>query len=224
MFRSEPRFLLVRTNLYAIQWMVRGNLTIYEADIAETHRRGLTYILGEMNSIACHGAPGVSNTAGAALWTIEFTLQAATLGIKELFFHEGIGYKYNFMQPISLNRSIVDGSPLDPPAPPHIQPPFYGGLVVNTFVGHTGGAFEVQGRRAILKRLVIEHADDTEGLTWAGQSYENSNVSPEGKLATEEVDLSEGFDIRSTCSSRIPDVVEYKNLRWFVYTLLFNAL
>ncbi|KAM5531319.1 hypothetical protein V8D89_015034 [Ganoderma adspersum] len=232
---------------------VRGNLTIYEADIAETHRRGLTYILGETNSIACHGAPGVSNTAGAALWTIDFTLQAATLGIKELFFHEGIGYKYNFMQPISLNRSIVNGSPLDPPAPPHIQPPFYGGLVVNAFVGSTGtsalveldvgdtdvsgyaafeegvlvravfvnlhawllsstgdrpsvhvdlgfagGDFLLQDRRASLKRLVIDHADDTEGLIWAGQSYENSKVSPEGRLVTEEVDLGEGFDIRST--------------------------
>ncbi|KAI1793367.1 glycoside hydrolase family 79 protein [Ganoderma leucocontextum] len=231
---------------------VRGNLTIYNADIAETHRRGLTYVLGETNSIACHGAPGVSNTAGAALWTIDFTLQAASLGIKELFFHEGIGYKYNFMQPISLNRSTIDGSPLDPPAPPHIQPGFYGGLVINTFVGSTGSstlvelgvgdanvsgyaAFEdgvlvravfvnlhawlisstgdrplvhidlgfasvdaFDGRRASLKRLVIGHADDTEGLTWAGQSYENSHVSPEGRLATEQVDLSEGFDIHST--------------------------
>ena len=51
----------------------------------------------ETNSIACHGAPGVSNTAGAALWTIDYTLQAATLGIKELFFHEGVGFKYNFV-------------------------------------------------------------------------------------------------------------------------------
>ena len=158
------------------------------------------------------------------------------------------------MQPISLNRSIVDGSPLDPPVPPHIQPPFYGGLVVNTFVGSTGpsalveldigdadvsgyaafeegvlvravfvnlhawllsstgdrpavhvdlgfagdAAMQLQGRSASLKRLVIEHADDTEGLIWAGQSYENGKVSPEGSLVTEEVDLNEGFDIRST--------------------------
>ena len=57
----------------------------------------LTSARRETNSIACHGAPGVSNTAGAALWTIDFTLQAASLGIKELFFHEGIGYKYNFV-------------------------------------------------------------------------------------------------------------------------------
>ena len=65
---------------------VRGNLPKFEADIAATHAQGLPYILGcadppfftclsttnacgrETNSIACHGAPGVSNTAGAALW------------------------------------------------------------------------------------------------------------------------------------------------------------
>ena len=51
----------------------------------------------ETNSIACHGAPGVSNTAGAALWVIDYTLQAATLGMSEVYFHEGVGFKYNFV-------------------------------------------------------------------------------------------------------------------------------
>ena len=163
-------------------------------------------------------------------------------------------------QPISLNLSIIDGSPLDKPTPPRIQPTFYGGLVVNSFIGRTGkstvveldvgdsnvsgyavfeggvlaravfvnldawlagstgarpvvhvdldfarGANATQGEvdafwggSAIVRRLVINHADDTENLTWAGQSYENGDVSPEGKKVTERVQLSEGFDIRST--------------------------
>ena len=138
---------------------VRGNLTVFNADIAETHSRGLTYVLGyvafsgqrscarrwmliiahsETNSIACHGAPGVSNTAGAALWTIDYTLQAATLGIKELFFHEGVGYKYNFVsaaifpQPLKPAHGLRDGAdpthlaqPLDDrrlPAQPALGP------------------------------------------------------------------------------------------------------
>ncbi|RDX48501.1 glycoside hydrolase family 79 protein [Lentinus brumalis] len=237
---------------------VRGNLTVFEADIAATHARGLTYVLGETNSIACHGAPGVSNTAGAALWTIDYTLQAATLGVKEVFFHEGIGYKYNFFQPVSLNRSTIDGSPLDPPVAPHIQPVYYGGLVINTFVGKTGAAQivelpiadsnvagyaayehgrlaravfvnlhawlasstgdrpavhidldfasessgaqadELWSRTATARRLVIEHADDTAGLRWAGQSYETSDVRPRGRLVLERLVLNEGIDLRST--------------------------
>lgn len=104
---------------------VRGNLTIFSADIAETHRRGLAYVLGcvafsgldlrqmlittpsETSTVACHGEPGLSNTAGAALWTIDYALQAATLGIKELFFHEGIGFPYNFVSFMDLTSSFA---------------------------------------------------------------------------------------------------------------------
>ncbi|PCH41758.1 glycoside hydrolase family 79 protein [Wolfiporia cocos MD-104 SS10] len=229
---------------------VRGNLTIFEADIAATYEHGLTYILGETNSIACHGAPGVSNTAGAALWAIDYTLFASTIGIRELYFHEGIGYKYNFLQPVTLYNSTIDGSPLDPPAPPHIQPPYYGGLVIDTFVGSSGSAQIVEldvadnntsgyaafedgqlaravfvnlhawvtnstGTRPVVhinldfangtatqataRRLVIQHADDTANLTWAGQSYEQTaDVSPTGQVVVENVNLQEGIDLRAT--------------------------
>ena len=61
-------------------------------NIDESYYRG-----SETNSIACHGAPGVSNTAGIALWVVDYTLHASTLGIKQAFFHEGVGYKYNFV-------------------------------------------------------------------------------------------------------------------------------
>lgn len=234
----------------------------------------------ETGSIACHGAPGVSNTAGAALWVIDYTLQAATLGITELYFHEGVGFKYNFVglqlhsspiqltnlctlkqiQPISLNRSIIDGSPLDPPQPPHIQPSFYAALLVDTFVGRgaspqvvelsvpnnnvTGYAAFEQGfiRRAVfvnfeawllsstgdrpsvhidfafslsaggtsadinalhrgkvqVERLAIQHADDTAGLLWAGQSYETPDVRPSGPLTVETVDVEDGIELRAT--------------------------
>lgn len=48
------------------------------------------------------------------------------------------------------------------------------------------------------RRLVIQHADDVANLTWAGQSYETSDVQPSGPLMVEQVDPSNGFDIRST--------------------------
>ncbi|KAI0659696.1 hypothetical protein C8Q70DRAFT_88442 [Cubamyces menziesii] len=141
---------------------VRSNLTIFVDDIAATKANGLGYILGETNSAACHGSPGVSNTAGAALWAIDYVLEAATLGIQEVYSHEGIGYTYNFVsvptlsiptlyalcpltlcvefQPIPLNRSTTDGSSIHPPQPAHIQPLYYAGLVVDTLVGSSGTA------------------------------------------------------------------------------------
>lgn len=156
------------------------------------------------------------------------------------------------LQPVTLNYSTINGSALDPPAPPHIQPAYYGGLVIDTLIGNTGlasiveltvdepdtsgyAAFEngelvraafvnlnawvanstgtrpvthidldfVNGTTtaatATARRLVINYADDTQNLTWAGQSYEETpTVSPTGALQLETIDLSEGFDLRAT--------------------------
>lgn len=66
----------------------------------------------------------------------------------------GIGFKYNFVsnrlqshiseythtsfkfQPVTLNRSILDGTPLNPPQPPHVQPAYYAAILVARAVGH----------------------------------------------------------------------------------------
>lgn len=42
-----------------------------------------------------HGMPGVSNSAAAAIWAIDYILQAATLGVDTLHFHAGVGYNYS---------------------------------------------------------------------------------------------------------------------------------
>lgn len=57
---------------------------------------------------------------------------------------------------------------------------------------------EEKGWKVTAKRLVIEHADDVEGLIWVGQSWENSEIRPRGRLVAERIVLSEGVDLRST--------------------------
>ena len=62
----------------------------------------------------------MSNTAGSALWAIDYVLHAATLGIKEAYFHEGIGFKYNFVRvpspfdcrPVLPERALTTASML----------------------------------------------------------------------------------------------------------------
>jgi hypothetical protein len=76
---------------------IRGNLSSFNSDISATLQNGLEYVLGETNSYSCHGAPGVSNTAGAALWALDYALYASQIGVSRVHFHEGIGYKYNLV-------------------------------------------------------------------------------------------------------------------------------
>ncbi|EIN04315.1 hypothetical protein PUNSTDRAFT_108442 [Punctularia strigosozonata HHB-11173 SS5] len=130
---------------------IRSNLTVFKPDIAAVHAKGLIYILGETNSYACHGAPGVSNVAGATLWLLDYALHASQIGIERLFFHNGIGFKYNLIQPIALNRSILDGSALAQPLAPHVQPAYYGMIIAAEALGSSG--------RVQVAELDISNAD-----------------------------------------------------------------
>lgn len=76
---------------------IRSNLSAFDPDITAVQQAGLDYILGETNSYSCHGAPNVSNVAGAALWGLDYALYASQIGISRLQFHQGIGFKYNFV-------------------------------------------------------------------------------------------------------------------------------
>ncbi|EAU85549.2 hypothetical protein CC1G_06262 [Coprinopsis cinerea okayama7 len=117
---------------------IRGNISVYAADIAATRALGLDYVLGETNSFACHGAPGVSNVAGAALWSLDYLLYAAQAGISRIFFHQGIGFKYNFVQPVTLYRDPVDSQPLATPRSPHVQPQYYATIIAAEATGRSG--------------------------------------------------------------------------------------
>ncbi|KDR78214.1 hypothetical protein GALMADRAFT_155191 [Galerina marginata CBS 339.88] len=123
---------------------IRGNLTGFTPDIVATHAKGLDYVLGETNSYSCHGAPGVSNTAGAALWTLDYALFAPQIGISRVYFHVGIGYKYSLMQPVTLTRSPLDGTTLATPLAPHIQPQYYGAIVAAEAIGNKGNTRAVE--------------------------------------------------------------------------------
>ncbi|KAG1730932.1 glycoside hydrolase family 79 protein [Suillus paluster] len=142
---------------------IRGNLSVFNPDIEATFANGLNYILGETNSMSCHGAPDVSNTAGAALWLLDYSLYATQIGISRIHFHEGIGYKYNLIQPVTLNYSILDGSPIAPLAP-HIQPPYYAAIIAAEAIGTSGTTQAVE--------IVIDE-NDVSGYAF----YENGVLS-----------------------------------------------
>jgi len=74
---------------------IRANLSRYTISAVDAQRAGIPFVLGETNTFFGHGQPGVSNSAAAALWAIDYSLQAATVGITGLYFHQGVGYNYS---------------------------------------------------------------------------------------------------------------------------------
>jgi hypothetical protein len=82
---------------------------------------GVTYVMGETNSVSCQGLAGVSDVYAAALWSIDYVLYIASLKINRLYFHMGTPYRYSAWQPVATNSSE-----------PYVKPLYYGNLFTST--------------------------------------------------------------------------------------------
>lgn len=74
---------------------VRGNLASYSISANAVKESGIDFYLGETNSFIEHDQLDVSNTSAATLWTIDYNLHAACIGVSGIQFHQGVGYKYS---------------------------------------------------------------------------------------------------------------------------------
>ncbi|KIV90003.1 hypothetical protein PV10_07353 [Exophiala mesophila] len=94
---------------------------------------GLPYILGETNSLYNQGAPGLSDSFGAALWGVDFNLYCAASGIRRVHMHQGTNYRYASWQPIDTNLATTA-----------TKAPYYGNIAVATFLGNTSASDNVR--------------------------------------------------------------------------------
>ncbi len=62
---------------------------MFKAEVAAAATVGKDYVLGESNSVAGGGAATVSPLFGAAIWTLDHTVRAASIGIKRIYYHHG---------------------------------------------------------------------------------------------------------------------------------------
>jgi Glycosyl hydrolase family 79 C-terminal beta domain len=85
---------------------------------------GIPYILGETNSLYNEGAPGLSNSFGAALWGVDFNLYCAATGIQRVHMHQGTNYRYASWQPIQTVNETKG-----------TKAPYYGNIAVAKFLG-----------------------------------------------------------------------------------------
>lgn len=60
----------------------------FAAEVTAANSAGKPLFFGETNSATCGGG-GISPTFGAALWIVDYVLQAVLLGYERLYFHQG---------------------------------------------------------------------------------------------------------------------------------------
>ncbi|CAD6446084.1 e835ce74-06fd-42b7-9dd2-6c76a4700e8a [Sclerotinia trifoliorum] len=66
-----------------------SNLGLIGTDRKAATAVGKEYVLGETNSASGGGAATVSPTFGAAIWTLDYALQATVLNITTIYYHHG---------------------------------------------------------------------------------------------------------------------------------------
>ncbi|CAH0025007.1 unnamed protein product [Clonostachys rhizophaga] len=107
--------------------LTREGLASQERIMQAVEDTNLPYIIGEGNSLYNQGRPGASDVFGAALWNIDFSLLAASLGIHRIYFHQGVNYIYAGWQPSHVGTTH-----------PSTKPPYYGHVAAATTLGNSG--------------------------------------------------------------------------------------
>jgi hypothetical protein len=90
---SSPRYATIANLLsaYATSGQAQGIVPY----VAMAHARGLRFRLDEINSVACGGSRGVSDTFAAALWALDTMFEMASIGVDGVNVHTFPGAAYD---------------------------------------------------------------------------------------------------------------------------------
>ena len=97
---DEVRRARLSLDLLSNHQVVWTNLSQYIPQQEAAVRAHAPLILGETNSASCSGQSGISDTFGAALWTTDYVLAAASIGIEQVYFHLGHQSEYSAFTPL----------------------------------------------------------------------------------------------------------------------------
>ncbi|PVH97318.1 glycoside hydrolase family 79 protein [Periconia macrospinosa] len=93
---------------------------------------GVPYVLREMSSVGPIGMHMVSDTFGAALWTLNFFLYTATLNVSSVQMHMTDNSNASAWQPIQVYGNK-----------PHVRPQYYAHAAVHQIIGNGNGTTQV---------------------------------------------------------------------------------
>ena len=120
---TQPGVTLQGTLMNHTSTVVSVNKHLNESTLLKPYT-DLPYILGETNSLYNEGAPGLSNSFGAALWGVDFNLYCAATGIQRVHMHQGTNYRYASWQPVETVNETMG-----------TKAPYYGNIAVASFLG-----------------------------------------------------------------------------------------
>lgn len=109
---DTERWYRLSLDLLSNHTVLWQNVSQYIPQVAAADAAGSPLVLGETNSVSCGGRSGISDTFGAALWSVDYVLTAASLGIQKLYFHIGAQSEYSSFVPVPYeyqNESLSAG-------------------------------------------------------------------------------------------------------------------
>ncbi|OCK80203.1 glycoside hydrolase family 79 protein [Lepidopterella palustris CBS 459.81] len=104
----------------------------WETQVAAGLVTGLPYVLREMCSVGPIGVHGISDTFGAALWTLNFFMYTASLNISSVQMHMTDNSNVSAWQPINMYGNA-----------PFVRPMYYAHAAVAQLVGNGNGTTQI---------------------------------------------------------------------------------
>lgn len=133
----------------------------WEKQVKVAKNTGLPYVLREMSSVGPIGMPGVSDTFGASLWTLNFFLYAASIGISSVQMHMTDNSNASAWQPIPMYGSETS----------FVRPQYYAHAAVAQLIGNGNGTTQISSLR------VSNVGSAYSGRIRAYTSYANNNLA-----------------------------------------------
>ncbi|KAL3492415.1 hypothetical protein BJX62DRAFT_236233 [Aspergillus germanicus] len=190
----------------------------------------IPYEISETNSLFKQGKAGVSNTFGAALWTLDFSLHAAARNISRLNFHMGRDYRYAAWQPVETDKTAIG-----------TKVPYYGNLATAAILGNLGiDEVQVVGLKydedgGTESAYGIYHAGDLAKvvvLNMAEYNFTKSGNAMDEELNTKKrgshnfsINVPESFNDRLATVRRLeaPGADSITGITWDGYTFIYEV-
>ncbi|KAJ4404224.1 hypothetical protein N0V82_010538 [Gnomoniopsis sp. IMI 355080] len=109
---DTERWLRMRLDLLSNHTTLWLNVSQYVPQVAAADAANTTLVFGETNSVSCSGRSGISDTFGAALWSVDYVLLAASIGMPKVYFHLGAQSQYSAFTPepyVLDNETLTSG-------------------------------------------------------------------------------------------------------------------